>query len=332
MPWPIAKISATDSDLVAFNANITAAPVSRQVFLPPPGMPENVNNGTSGSFTMNDLNLDSESAKYVATTLQDGVATVMMSRPEKLNGWTMEMMDAFKAAFKNAAANDAVKALIFTGKGDYFSAGVNLGGTIELMHPKKLHEMIVAHNQSLFEAFLDFPKPILVAVNGPAIGASVTSATLCNGIIASERATFSTPFAALGITPEGCSSVHLPRLMGQANAERMLGDEGWKPTASEALSAGLVQWVVPHEELMNKAMEIARGWVEQDEPRRFLAGSELEELKAANVRESEALADAFLGAPFLREQARFLWSKNKKVPAAMFLSLWALRPVWGKLL
>ncbi len=281
---------------------------------------------------MNDLQLSVTSANYVDTRIADGIATVMMNNPAKLNGWTMEMMEAFKEAFAKASKDDAVKALIFTGAGKYFSAGVNLGGTIAVMHPRKLRQLIINNNQSLFEAFLDFPKPILVAVNGPAIGASVTSATLCNGIIASENATFLTPFAALGIKPEGCSSVHFPRLMGKANAQRMLGEEGWKPTAQEALDAGLVQWVVPHDQLQEKAREIARRWVEEGVGRRFLAGSKLEELRVVNAKESEELADAFLSAPFFKEQAKFFWRKNKKSSAAVFFSLWALRPVWAKLL
>lgn len=281
---------------------------------------------------MNELNLASKAAKYVSTRIENGVATIMMNRPDKLNGWTEEMMEAFKLAFSEAATHADVKAVIFTGAGKYFSAGVNLGGTIQVMHPKKLHGFIVTHNQSLFEIFLDFPKPILVAVNGPAIGASVTSATLCNGMIAAENATFSTPFAALGITPEGCSSIHFPRLMGKANAERMLGKEGWKPTAKEALDAGLVQWVAPQDQLQQEAQKIAEDWVAKGESRKFLAGSELNELKAANARESIELADAFLGSAFLKEQARFLWSKNKKGPAAMFFSLWALRPLWSQLI
>lgn len=281
---------------------------------------------------MNELNLDRESARYVLTSIKDGVLTVTMNRPDKLNGWTLEMMEAFKAAFKKASAMDAVKVIIFTGNGEYYSAGVNLGGTIQLMHPKKLRGAIVEHNKNLFETFLDLEKPILAAVNGPAIGATVTSATLCNGIIASEKATFSTPFAALGITPEGCSSLHFPRLIGERNAARMLGDEGWKPTAKEALDIGLVQWVVPHEQLQEQAHKIAQDWIAKGVKREFLAGSKLEELKATNAQESEELADAFLGAPFLREQARFLWSKKKRAPAAMFISLWALRPVWSRLI
>lgn len=281
---------------------------------------------------VNELNLSSDAAAYVETSIKDGVLTVLMNKPKKLNGWTMEMMDGFKEAFAVASKTEKVKAIVFTAAGSYFSAGVNLGGTIKLMHPKKLHKMIVAHNQELFEAFLNCSKPILVAVNGPAIGASVTSATLCNGIIASENATFSTPFAALGITPEGCSSIHFARLMNKQNAQRMLGSEGWKPSADEALSAGLIQWVAPHDQLLNDAHNIAKGWVESGMKREFLGGSQLEELKSVNANESLALADAFLDAAFLREQSRFLWSKNKRGPSAMFFSLWLLRPIWGKLI
>ena len=183
----------------------------------------------------------------------DGVTTLTMNTPARLNGWTMEMMNALKEAFREAAQDDETSVVILTGADPYYCAGVNLSATLRLGHPRKLHAMIVEQNQALFDMFLDFPKPLLIAVNGPAIGASVTSATLCDGIIASEKATFSTPFAALGVTPEGCSSVHFAQLMGSANAERMLGKKGWKPTAGEALEAGLIQWVAPHDKLLEEA-------------------------------------------------------------------------------
>lgn len=281
---------------------------------------------------MNELNLSPESAKQVATSIKDGVVTVQMNRPDKLNGWTQDMIPAIKEAFVKACQTDSVKVIIFTGSGKYYSAGANLPGTVQVMHPKKLRQMIIDANQDLFATFLNCTKPILAAVNGPALGASVTSAALCQGIIAASQATFSTPFKALGITPEGCSTVQFPRLMGDANANRMLGDEGWKPTAAEALEAGLIQWVVPHEQLLDKAHEIAQQWIAAGEPKHFLKGSQLEELEAANASESAALADAFLGPEFLRGQGRFLWKKKKHTPAALFFSLWALRPLWGKLL
>jgi enoyl-CoA hydratase/carnithine racemase len=255
-----------------------------------------------------------------------------MNTPQRLNGWTMEMMDALKEAFRVAAGDDETIVLVLTGADPYYCAGVNLAATLRLEHPRKLHALIVKLNQALFDVFLDFPKPVLVAVNGPAIGASVTSATLCDGIIASEKATFSTPFKALGVTPEGCSSVHFARIMGQANAERMLGNEGWRPTGEEALEAGLIQWVAPHEKLGEEAHRIAQEWIASGAKRGFLGGSERDELKAVNARESVALADAFLSAPFIKAQFQFLWSKKKRGPAVTFLAMLITRPLWSRLL
>lgn len=278
---------------------------------------------------MNDLNLPYNEASHLLTTIRDEVVTICMNRPKKLNGWTLDMMMSIKVAINAASEAESVKAIVLTGKGDYYSAGVNLSSTIKLMAPRKLRDMINEMNQELFEMFLQCPKPILVAFNGPAIGASVTSATLCNGIIAAESATFLLPFSALGVPPEGCSSVHLARLMGEDNAQRMLGKEGWKPTAKEAHETGLVQWMVSKDKLQEEAQKIARSWVENNEPRKFMAGSERDELIEVNKRESLELANAFLAAKFLRGQARFLWNKGKYGPSLMFYTLLALRPVWA---
>ncbi len=277
------------------------------------------------------------SQKFTGTALilthkQDGVTTLTMNTPERLNGWTMEMLDALKEGFSIAAHDDKTRVLVLTGVDPYYCAGVNLSATLSLGHPRKLHAKIKHGNQALFEMFIDFPKPLLVAVNGPAIGASVTSATLCDGVIASEKATFSTPFAALGVTPEGCSSVHFARIMNQANADRMLGEEGWKPTAEEALEAGLIQWVVAHDQLAQEARLIALAWVASGATRGFRAGSSRDELMAINASESAELADAFLAASFLKGQFRFLWRKKKWGPAAMFLILLISRPLWSRLL
>ena len=268
----------------------------------------------------------------ILTHKKDGVTTLTMNTPARLNGWTMAMMDALKESFRRAAEDDETGVLVLTGADPYYCAGVNLAATLKPAHPRKLRSMIIAHNRALFDAFLDFPKPLLVAVNGPAIGASVTSATLCDGIIASERATFSTPFAALGVPPEGCSSVQFARIMDQQHAERMLGEEGWKPNAREALAAGLIQWAVPHEKLAEEAQRIAQDWVSSGAKRSFRGGSNRDELKAVNARESIELADAFLGTPFIRGQFRFLWSKKKWGPAAMFLAMLISRPLWSRLL
>lgn len=244
----------------------------------------------------------------------------------------MDMMESLKEAFSLANTDENVKAIILTGVGKYYSAGVNLAGTLKVMPPKALHGLIVKNNQRLFEVFLNCEKPLLVAINGPAIGASVTSATLANCIVAADNATFSTPFSALGITPEGCSSYHFPRLLGEENCQRMLGKEGWKPTAEEALTVGLVQKVVPQALLMEEANRIAQDWITNKEERQFLANSSLKALQAANTSESVQLADAFMSAAFLKAQARFFFTKKKYAPSITFCMLWALRPLWARFL
>jgi enoyl-CoA hydratase/carnithine racemase len=267
----------------------------------------------------------------LSDTTDDGVTTLTMNNPRRLNGWTMEMLETLEGLLRKAAKDDATKALILTGAGDYYCAGVNLGASLAPEHPAKLHAFIIERNQALFQTYLSFPKPILVAANGPAIGASVTSATLCNGIIASERATFSTPFHRLGVTPEGCSSEVFPKLLGDA-AERMLGPEGWVPTGKQAVEIGMAMRCVPHDDLMDEARSIARGWIEDGTGRTFPVDMTREELEAINARESRELASAFLQPKFLMGQYRFLWSKKKRPLALMFLALAKTQPAWGRLL
>jgi enoyl-CoA hydratase/carnithine racemase len=259
-----------------------------------------------------------------------GVTTLTMNHARRLNGWTAPMLEALIGALRDVATDPETRAVVLTGAGEYYSAGVNLGATLRLQHPRKLHAFIVQHNQALFDAFLDLDKPIVAAVNGHCIGAPVTSATLCDAIVAAEGATFLTPFSRLGIPPEGCSSVMFARLMGEAGARRMLGPEGWRPTAAEALELGLVDEVVPASALLERAQARARDAIEGG--RTYRGGFTRDALKAVNARESVDLASAFLSAPFLKGQMKFLWSKKKRQPAAMFAALWATSPAWRLLL
>ena len=104
----------------------------------------------------------------------------------------------------------------------------------------------------LFAPFLELRKPILAAINGPAIGAGVTQATLCDSIVSSPQAKFVLPFGTWHVSPEGCSSVHLTRLIGKSAAQRMLG-AGWTPEALTAKSVGLVSQVVEQQQLLAAA-------------------------------------------------------------------------------
>jgi len=276
--------------------------------------------------------MSEHSTELVIVERRQQITLLTMNMPHRLNGWTFDMMESLKGALSKAADDPDTAVVILTGTDPYYSAGVNLGGTMKLMHPRILHGLIVEQNRALFEAFLNFPKPILAAVNGPAIGACVTSATLCDGIIASDKATFSTPFAKLGMVPEGCSSVLFERLMGARNAERMLGKDGWVPTAHEALQAGLVQWVVPHEQLLANACDVALEWIAAERQRTFRGASTHSELLAVNAEESVGVADSILSAHFMKVQQRFLWSRGKRIPASVFFALRATRFLWGRLL
>merc|ERR1711879_885628 len=113
---------------------------------------------------------------------------------------------------------------------------------------------------------MGFPKPILTAVNGSAVGVGVTSATLTDTILAASTATFHTPFAKLGLPPEGCSSFNFPRLLGQDNANMMLKD-AVKIDAQTALRIGLIHEILEPEKLMARAQEIAEDWIRQGRQR-----------------------------------------------------------------
>lgn len=136
--------------------------------------------------------------KILVETRSNGVTTLRMNQPKQLNGWTGPMMLAIRESFARLGQDSETKVAILTGTDPYYCAGVNLAGSFKPMHPQKLHNFILKNNAAIFDAFIEFPKPLLIAANGPAIGACVTSATLCDAIIASEKATFSTPFSRLG--------------------------------------------------------------------------------------------------------------------------------------
>lgn len=101
-----------------------------------------------------------------------------------------------------------------TGTGRYYTAGADFNGLIEPMWPSSLVRIAKERNENLFLMFIDFPKPLIVAINGPAVGAGVTSSACCDYVLSVPEATFWTPFKSLGITPEGCSSVTFPERCG----------------------------------------------------------------------------------------------------------------------
>ncbi|MEM6531786.1 MAG: enoyl-CoA hydratase/isomerase family protein [Myxococcota bacterium] len=264
----------------------------------------------------------------VSTT--NRVSTLRFNNPKRLNGWTLAMQDAMRSALDRAAEDNEVDSVIVTGTGKYYSAGVDLGGSFRLGHPRELRAMIFERNRALFDLFIEYPKPMVAAVNGRAIGAPVTTSALCDRLVASEQASFLTPFAKVGLPAEGCSSVQFPRIMGEEAARRMLGEEGYEPSAAEAKELGLVHSVVREEELLAEAQRVAESLAGKS--REFRAGATREELLRINEAESHRVADGFLSSAFLMNQFNFMRSRKKTGPALTFLALRLTRPAWALLL
>jgi Delta3-Delta2-enoyl-CoA isomerase len=249
-------------------------------------------------------------------------------------GWTEEMGAALWKAYGDANNDPSVKVIILTGTGKYYSAGVNLSGAIKIMAPKRLFQTIVDRNKALFENFLNRKKPTIIAVNGPVIGAPLTSATLCDAILASDTAKFLTPFGRLGVSPEGCSSVHFPYLMGPENAQKMLFED-WEPSATEAKAIGLITDVVPSSDLLTHAQALAEKWIAEGKhlkPMTAMGYEDLDRLREVNAEESIALGHAFLSEKFLNAQVKFLTSKGKTQTAMIFRALLFARPLWSRFL
>ena len=269
------------------------------------------------------------SSSLVVTTTANAVRTIRMNKPKKLNAWTLPMLTELMNEFKRAEEDPYCRVMILTGTDPYYCAGADLGSLFKPMSPKALAALLKNSNQRLFDTFLNRKKPMIVAVNGTAFGASVTSATLCDAIIASDKASFLTPFARLGVPPEGCSSIHFERLIGPNAAKRML-QENWKVPAKDAKEINLVDEVVPHDELLEAAQTLGEKWVAEGKLDISARGfTDFDNLRAVNERESIALAKQFMSYEFLNKQANFLGEKGKTTPARIFKFAAISRPLWS---
>jgi len=192
--------------------------------------------------------------------VDDRIATIAMNRPEKRNAYVPQMGEDLVAAFRAAREDEGVRAVILTGEGQGFCAGVDLdalkamqAGAAAGTGPKLGEEEFV---RSFPLELLSYPKPVIAAINGAAIGVGVTMILPCDIRIAAERAKLGLTFTKLGILP-GLGSTHLlPRLVGLGRAQELVLTAR-VIEASEALAIGLVNRVVPGDALLATAREIA---------------------------------------------------------------------------
>lgn len=208
----------------------------------------------------------SEHTRY---EVADRVATITLDRPDKLNAFTRQMGDELIAAFGRADADDDVRAVIVTGAGRAFCAGADLSagtGTFNYANrdaagPQDHRDGGGRVSLRIFES----RKPVIAAVNGPAVGVGVTMTLPMDIRIASSAAQFGFVFARRGIVPEACSSWFLPKVVGISRAAEWLYT-GRVFGADEALAGGLVSRVVPPDELLPAARALAREIAEHTSP------------------------------------------------------------------
>lgn len=203
------------------------------------------------------------SYETLLTDREDGVLTVTLNRPDRLNAFTHQMMEDLLAVADEIDADDDVRAVIVTGSGRGFCAGADLGSggsTFDSTggRPEETEKRVPRDGGGRVTLRLyDLTKPVIAAINGPAVGVGVTMTLPMDVRLASDRAKMGFVFARRGIVPEACSSWFLPRVVGINQAMEWVATGRVFP-AAEALAGGLVSQVLPHDELLPRAREIAR--------------------------------------------------------------------------
>jgi enoyl-CoA hydratase/carnithine racemase len=197
--------------------------------------------------------------EQITTELADRVLTITLNRPERLNAWTAQMGKELGAAMDRADADDEVRAVIVTGAGRGFCAGADLaGGGDTFDHRKREHDGPARDNGGEWTLrIFRSTKPVIAAINGPAVGVGATMTLPMDVRLAAEGARMGFVFARRGIIPEACSSWFLPRVVGISRAMEWVAT-GRVFSAQEGLEAGLLRSLHPAGELLDAAHDLAR--------------------------------------------------------------------------
>ncbi|MEQ1808291.1 MAG: enoyl-CoA hydratase-related protein [Terricaulis sp.] len=192
-------------------------------------------------------------------TVSDGIATITIDRPERKNAILLAMRTDIQRAFEKAQDDDEVRAIIFTGAGEDFSAGADVGemgggGTRgSLMRMRHMHRMCRAIAQT--------NKPVIAAVRGVCIGMSWAMALSCDMIVAAEDARFQFAFRHIGLAPDGGAAFLLTRYVPLQRAKEILFS-GRFVSGAEAQQLGLTLYALPAGDVLAKAQELARGFAQ----------------------------------------------------------------------
>lgn len=189
----------------------------------------------------------------------DGVLVATLNRPDKKNATSKEMLEALQTALKQANDDETIRCFVLTGAGDAFCSGGDLGRrSKEMGDPTPLERKNqLAHTQRLALAIEQFEKPLIAAVNGPAVGAGMDLSLMCDIRFAAASARFSEGYIKVGLIPGNGGCWFLPRLVGTARALELLWT-GDHVDAQEALRIGLVNRVIADDKLMPETLAFAK--------------------------------------------------------------------------
>ncbi len=197
--------------------------------------------------------------EQILTDTSEGVLTITLNRPDRLNAWTAQMGHELRAAFDIADADDDVRAIIVTGAGRGFCAGADLSGGGDTFDYRKRDVAGGAGRDNGGEFTLrifESKKPVIAAINGPAVGVGATMTLPMDVRLAADDARIGFVFARRGIIPEACSSWFLPRVVGISRAMEWVST-GRVFSAQEGLEGGLIRSLHPKDELLGAARALA---------------------------------------------------------------------------
>ncbi|KAM3718479.1 Enoyl-CoA delta isomerase [Dirofilaria immitis] len=248
--------------------------------------------------------------------IEDKILWIILNRPSKYNALTLEMYSGITNAL-NYANEIGTTVTAFIGSGHYYCSGNDLSNFTKINSPDDIPQMASEASQilnSYIAAYINHKKVLIALVNGPAIGIAVTILPLFDLVIASNKATFNTPFTSLGQSPEGCSSYTFPMIMGHSKASEILIFDK-KLTAQEAFERNLICRVVPSVNFQEEAKAYVRK-ISQLPPESLFYNKELlrnihrEALLAQNERETSLLMQRWQSAECLNAIQRFMIRKK----------------------
>jgi enoyl-CoA hydratase/carnithine racemase len=210
--------------------------------------------------------------EHTTYSLKDGVALVAFNRPQRMNAFTIRMRNEMLEIFQEADADDAVRAVVVTGAGRAFCAGMDLSGdkgdTFNYEKKGRMPAGSALHRDGggqVSLAIFNCRKPVIAAINGPAVGVGFTITLAMDMRVVAEDAKLGMVFTRRGLTLEACSSYFLTRAVGMAKAAE-LAYSGRVFRGRDEADSGLFNYVLPAEEVLPKAMELAREIADNTSP------------------------------------------------------------------